>query len=222
MKHVTAFLGTAVSLVVLGCSGAGPDGAEPAAVAEDIEGVPVADPVAEKPAVEEVVDRVDDRAAAPAVSFVPAQGFDGVGGTWRGQVYSEPHAGYYEFTAHIVRPSLNQPELTGSLVARSWQGTRDDVAPPDVCAEGAFHWTVVENGAGLVHDDGAVSFAGTSWAVGDHFCGERVTDYSFDHLDMVAPGGDMSDVSKLTGRASDAVVWVGAGLPIELTRISCE
>jgi hypothetical protein len=161
---------------------------------------------------------VTEKATAVAVSFVPARECDGVGGTWRGQVYSVPHAGYYEFTAKISRPDPSRPELSGSIIARSWGGIPEDVVPPDSC-EDTFHWTVVEEAAGTVAEDGSLSFAGTSWHVGEHFCGEDVTDYSLDHLD-VHPAAD-GDPAHLTGIASDTAVWVN-GLGIEMTHVACE
>jgi hypothetical protein len=211
MKHVAPMLGTALSLVMLACGGSSPEGAEPAAVAEDLrESAPLT--VRDEPVV--------DEGAAPKVSFVAARDCEGIAGTWRGQVYSEVHGGYYEFTAQIAQPDLERPELTGSMVARSWQGPAEDVAPPETCDTG-FHWTVLEDAAGSLREDGSLSFDATTWRVGEHFCGDRVTNYSLDQLEELRPLGDGVHTTTLSGIVKDPVIWTD-GLPIELTRIACE
>jgi hypothetical protein len=175
---------------------------------------------------EEPVARVERSAeaedlTAPAVRFVPAVDCDGIGGTWRGQAYSAPHAGYYEFTLQVAQPAFGDHDLTGSIVARSWEGTPAEVVPPETC-DGRYHWTVVEGAAGRVDDDGSFSFGGTSWAVGEHLCGDEVTDYSLDKLTTVVADTDSGHVTRMTGVLTDSVVWTGAGLPIELTRVACD
>jgi hypothetical protein len=217
MKHARAIVGTALSLITFSCGGAGAGPGELGAVAEN-----VSDTAADPARVDEVKAAEPETAVAnrPRVSFVAAAGCDdSVAGTWRGQVYSDPHGGYYEFTAKIARPTPGQSGLSGSLVARSWGGAPESVAPPDACDDDSFHWTVLEEAAGEVRDDGSVAFGGTSWSVGEHLCGERVTDYSLDHLALVHADGDDTH---LHGTVSDSAVWVGDGLPIELTHIACE
>jgi len=211
MKHIAPVLGTALSCLLFACGGA-PGGTEPVGSVDT-------------PATSvQKVDAVDEPVAAGSaagVGFVPAQGCDGVTGTWRGQVFSPPHAGYYEFTLHVAEATPGGGELTGSIVARSWQGEVEDVAPPEVCGAG-YHWTVAEEAAGRVREDHTLSFGGTSWKVGEHLCGERVSDYSLDQVSVVLPEGDLSSVSRLSGAVSDSVVWVGDGMPIELTRVACD
>ena len=211
MKHVATMLGTALSLVMVACGGVSPEGAEPAATLEDRhESAPLT--VRDEP--------VTDEGAAPRVGFVAARGCEGIAGTWRGQVYSDVHGGYYEFTAQIEQPDLARAELTGTMVARSWQGTAEDVAPPETCDTG-FHWTVLEDAAGSLREDGSLSFDATTWRVGEHFCGDRVTNYSLDQLEELRPVGDGVHTTSLAGIVKDPAIWTD-GLPIELTRIACE
>jgi hypothetical protein len=212
MRHVALVLGAVSCVATFSCGAAAPG--DPEAVA----GVDALDRV--EPAAA-TVDHVTAAAALPAIGFVPAQGCRGIGGTWRGQVYSDPHGGYYDFTLRVAEPSAGQAALAGSIVARSWEGGRDDVAPPDGC-DGSYHWTVVEDAAGRIGDDGSFAFAGTSWRVGEHLCGDRVTDYSFDRLAARVPGGAVDGLTRMTGVVSDDVVWVNGGLPIDLTRVACE
>lgn len=202
MRHAAMILGTALSCITLSCGGAatgGVGGVEPDEVAEEAQGSPV----------------------HPVQVKVAAEGCEGIGGTWLGQAYSAPHSGFYEFTAHITQPDPASPELEGSLVAHSWAGTSDDVVAPGAC-DGDFHWTVLEDAAGTFGEDGAVSFGGTAWRVGEHFCGEAVTDYSLDHLDLVPLSGDPSHVTTMAGVLTDGAAWAEAGLGIELTRIACD
>jgi hypothetical protein len=195
MKLVAVTLVTALSVLTFACAkGAAPGEPEPGAVAENT--------------------------TAPAVSFVSAKDCSGIGGTWRGQVYSEPHGAYYEFTVQMAQSNAARPELSGSIVARSWAGTADDVSPPETC-NGGFHWTVEENAAGELHSDGSVFFGATTWRAGESLCGDPVTDYSLDQLESLQPDGDATHVTKLTGVASDSAVW-SDGVGIELTRIACQ
>ena len=152
-----------------------------------------------------------------AVTFVPAVGCDGMTGTWRTQIYSDMHRGYYDFTLHIAGDS----KLQGTILARSWGGAREDVTPPEECGD-QFHWTVQQEAAGEVHADGTIHFGATSWQVGEHFCGAPVTNYSLDQFDVALPVGASEVGSKLVGSAWDAVVWVAPGMPVELTRTACE
>ena len=75
---------------------------------------------------------------------------------------------------------------------------------------------VVELASGTVGADGTMHFASTSWRVGSHLCGERVTDYSLDRFEVPLADGATSAHAV----ASDDVVWV-AGTPLDLTRVSC-
>ncbi len=218
MKHVAMVLGTMVSVCSFACGGAGPEGPASASIAESAS---VTEAVAESVPAGEAVDRGAEETTFPSVTFVAARGCEGLAGTWRGQVYSRPHGGYYEFTAQIAPPREGEAGLSGSIVARSWEGTPADVAPPDACGSG-YHWTVEEDAAGQLRNDGSLSFGATSWRVGEHFCGDTVTDYSLDQLEDLRPNGAGDGITKLTGFAMDGVVWTGGGLPIELTRIACE
>lgn len=214
-----------VGLVSVACAatwscGGAATGADLGGVAEAEEGVAVGEP-AEKPE-RDLVDPnepvvTERNANESAVTFVPAVGCDGLAGTWRTQVYSDQHTGYYDFTLHIAGDS----KLQGSILARSWGGAKEDVTPPEECGD-QFHWTVQEEAAGEVHADGTIHFGATSWQVGEHFCGTPVTDYSLDQFDMALPVGASEIGTKLVGSAWDAVVWLAPGLPVEITRTSCD
>ncbi len=212
MKHVALVLGAISCVASFSCGAAAPGDVEAVAgtAAEDR-----SEPSAQ------LVDRVAEATPLPAIGFVPAQGCKGIRGAWRGQVYSDPHGGYYDFTLRVTQPDPGRPELSGSIVAWSWEGGRDTVAPPDAC-DGSYHWTVLEDAAGRLGDDGSFAFAGTSWRVSEHLCGERVTDYSFDKLTATVPGGVVDGLTRMTGVVSDDVVWVNGGLAIDLTRVACE
>lgn len=212
MRHVALVLAVLSCVASLSCGAAAPDDTEAVAGTDAVEHA--------APSVA-MVDRAAEPTTLPAIGFVPARDCKGIGGTWRGQVYSDPHGGYYDFTLKVAQPAAGRPGLSGSIVARSWEGSREDVAPPDGC-DGSYHWTVVEDAAGRLGDGGAFTFAGTSWRVGEHLCGERVTDYSFDRLTTTAPGGAVDGLTRMTGIVSDDVVWVNGGLPIDLTRVACE
>ena len=100
MKHVAMVLGTMVSVCSFACGGAGPEGPASASIAESAS---VTEAVAESVPAGEAVDRGAEETTFPSVTFVAARGCEGLAGTWRGQVYSRPHGGYYEFTAQSRR-----------------------------------------------------------------------------------------------------------------------
>jgi hypothetical protein len=149
-----------------------------------------------------------------AVSFIPAANTcTGVAGQWRGRVYSDWHGAYYDFTLTVEQDGA---ALKGTVVAEFWDGATDEVEPPDACGQvPKQHVKVVEAASGSLAD-GTMRFASTSWRVGSHLCGERVTDYSLDRF--VVPLADGATSSHAV--ASDDVVWV-SGLPVDLTRVSC-
>jgi hypothetical protein len=224
VSAVTVVTAALWSLIVGGCGGAGAASAEGESMDRRSEDVAenVEDRADEAPLDEAMVTAAEkEPGEAPKVSFVAAEGCQGVAGTWRGQVYSEPHNGFYEFTAHITQPTAGNAALEGTITARSWQGGHGDVAPPDTCDSG-YHWTVVERAAGSVASDGAVTFQGTDWRRDELLCGGEVTDYSPDELHDLRADGDDASTTKLTGVVSDQVVWKNGGLPIEMTRIACE
>ena len=169
----------------------------------------VAPIVAAAPVVSEMIV---DHVVAP-VSFVPATACAGVAGTWRGRVYSDWHEAYYDFVLTVAQTGST---LKGTVVAELWDATTDEVEPPNACSQARQHVKVVENASGSVDADGTMRFASTSWRVGSHLCGERVTDYSFDRF--VVPLANEATSAHAT--ASDEVAWVD-GLPVELTRVSC-
>jgi hypothetical protein len=193
MKHIAPLLGVVVSCVTLACGGAVGDAGDPQSTGVESRG--------------ELVDTASGEAC------------QGAAGTWRGLVYSEPHSGYYDFTLHIAQPSPDAPELSGSILARSWSGSTEDVTPPETCDSG-FHWTVHENAAGRVGEDGTLTFEGSDWAVGEHLCGERVENYSLDKFEVFRADDD-GQGPKLTGVITDSAVWKDAGMHVDLTRVSC-
>jgi len=216
MKHT---LGIGALLFVLSACGSAAQGGSPSEVGEGIEpAASVEDHLVTEPPLEEM----STVSTHPKVAFVAATGCEGLTGTWRAQVYSEPHVGYYEFTAHVSQPSTERASLNGTIVARSWNAAEDDVSPPDAC-EGAeaFHWTVEEPATGGVQDDGSISFVASSWKEAEHFCGAAVTDYSPDELVGLHAAGTANETTTLVGTVQDHGVWA-EGRPIELTRISCE
>jgi hypothetical protein len=191
MRHVAPVVGVLLSCVTFACGGAvGGDPQDPSVEARS-----------------EFVDPVSGQSCA------------GVTGTWRGLVYSEPHTGYYDFTLHITQPAADARELEGSVLARSWSGAIEDATPPETCNEG-FHWTVAENAAGSVEEDGTVMFHGTDWQVGEHLCGDRVTNYSLDKFE-VSELGDDAQSRTLSGVITDSAVWKDVGLHVDFTRVSC-
>jgi hypothetical protein len=165
---------------------------------------------------------LEERAAAASVpraspvSFAAATGCSGVGGQWRGRVYSDRHGQYYDFTL-TVRPS-GGAALLGTVVAEMWSAATDQVEPPGATAcSGAQHATVVEGASGSVDANGNMHFDSKSWRVGSHMCGPRVTGYSPDRFEVPLANG----ASSAHAVVSDDVVWTD-GLPLELTRISCQ
>jgi len=220
MKHVAWFVGTAMSVGMLGCSGAGAEGAEGS---EEVTSETREDLASTEAAAVDEKDPVTEKGAAtdiPTVRFIAAEGCSGVAGTWRGQVFSQEHGGYYEFTAHVAQASYDDSVLSGTIVARSWGGQPSDVAPPDTCGDG-FHFTVVEQAEGRVEDDGSMSFAASAWQMGERLCGGDVTDYSPDRLSSLKATDEGSAGVRLTGVVSDGALWAD-GRPIEMTRIACE
>jgi hypothetical protein len=194
MKPIAPVVGVLVSCVTFACGGA-----------------TVGDPGdPESSAVETRGDFVDP---------VSGQTCKGVAGTWRGLVYSEPHSGFYDFSLHIAQAAPEAPALSGSILARSWSGSTDDVTPPETCDTG-FHWTVNETAEGKVGDDGTVAFGGTGWEVGEHLCGDRVTNYSLDKFEVFQSEGE-GQTAKLSGVITDSAVWKDTGMHVELTRVSC-
>jgi hypothetical protein len=193
VKHIALVLGTVVSCFAFSCGGAGPEAVDTTSTGATIER--------------------GDIAVAPGECT-------GVTGTWRGQVYSEPHGAFYDFTLKVTQPSPGEPELSGSILARSWEGTTEDVARPETC-DGRFHWTVVEDGAGSVGEDGSIRFEGVNWQVGEHLCGEPVATYSPDKFDAVASKDETTGETTLSGIVTDGAAWSQAGLHVELTRASC-
>lgn len=195
MKHIALVVGSVVSCFAFSCGGVGPEGPD--------------------------VTGGGTTQAREDLAIHATPECQGVVGTWRGQVYSEPHAGYYDFTVRVSQPSADAPELSGTILARSWAGATEDVAPPEAC-NGGFHWTVVEPAVGHVADDGSLTFEGASWQVGEHFCGEEVTSYSPDKLEVVPIKDEATGRVTLSGVLTDGAVWSQTGLHIELDRVSCQ
>jgi hypothetical protein len=155
-----------------------------------------------------------DAPVASPVSFPPVPlGCAGVGGTWRGRVYSDPHIAYYDFTLNVRQLGS---ELKGNMVVEFWDASTEEVEPPSSCS-GSQHVRVVESATGTVDDEGTMRFGARGWQVSHHMCGEKLVDYSLDRLELPLA----RDAAKADGTLSDDVVWTD-GLPIAMTRVSCE
>ena len=152
------------------------------------------------------------RASSP-LSFTPAaEGCTGVGGVWRGRVYSDRHMAYYDFTLNVRQ---HGPQLQGSMVAHFWDGSTDQVDPPGAC-DGAQHVKVVESATGTVDEAGTMRLESRGWQVSHHVCGDKVTEYWPDRFEVpLASGATSADATLRDDRA-----WTD-GLPIQLTRVSC-
>ncbi|MGO8994968.1 MAG: hypothetical protein ACLQVI_16755 [Polyangiaceae bacterium] len=157
------------------------------------------------------------RPASPSplspVAFVAATGCPGVGGQWRGRVFSNRHGAYYDFTLSVRNGGSG---LTGTVVAETWSGSPADVEPPNSCS-GAQHVKVVEAASGSVDAGGNMRFDSQSWQVGSHLCGQRVTNYYPDKFSVPLADG----ATTAHAVVSDDKVWTD-GLPFELTRVSCQ
>jgi hypothetical protein len=155
-----------------------------------------------------------DAPVASPVAFLPAAGgCAGVGGTWRGRVYSDPHVAYYDFTLNVRQRGSS---LQGNMVVEFWDAATDEVEPPSVCGE-AQHVRVVESATGTVDEDGTMRLRAQGWQVSHHLCGEKVTEYSLDRVEIpLAPGATKADAT-----ISDDDVWAD-GMPIAMTRVGCE
>lgn len=152
---------------------------------------------------------------ASPVEFVATQPCAGVSGVWRGRVYSDRHGAYYDFTLDVARQGSTG--LRGTIVAQFWDGDESRVEPPSACTNQEQHVTVSETAAGRTDEDGTMHFGGTRWRVTQHTCGEHVTDYSPDRFDVqLAMGANRADAI-----LKDDAVWTD-GLPIALTRVSCD
>jgi len=148
------------------------------------------------------------------VAFTPASSCDGVAGVWRGRVYSDPHGAYYDFTLQVAERS--DGTLGGTIVSHFWDGTTDQVEPPGTCA-GSQHATVVEPASGAVDANGTMRFDATSWKVSAQLCGQGVTNYRLDHVEVPLARG----ATQASAVVSDDVVWQ-KGQPVAMTRVSCE
>ena len=210
MRLIAQVVGAVFSLVAVSCAASATGGAEPAGSNEQAGAADLADPSVS----------AAESAAAPTISFVPADGCDGIGGTWRGQASSEPHGAYYDFTFQFAPRGAGRPELTGSMLVRSWEGNAGDINPPEGCGD-HYHWTVLEDAVGRVSASGSVRFEGTSWSPGENPCGEPVTNYSLDRIDALPAAGRSGEVTRMSGSLSDHVVWKEGGLPIDFTRTAC-
>jgi hypothetical protein len=76
---------------------------------------------------------------------------------------------------------------------------------------------VVERATGAIDPDGTMRFWGRGWQVSHHLCGEKVVDYSLDHVEVRLA----RDATTAEATISDDVVWVD-GLPAAITRVRCE
>ena len=147
------------------------------------------------------------------VSFTPAaEACEGVGGVWRGRVYSDRHLAYYDFTLNVRQ---HGSQLQGSMLAHFWDGSTDQVEPPGAC-DGAQHVKVVESATGSVDEAGTMHFESRGWQVSHHMCGDKVTEYWPDRFEVPLASGATSAAATL----KDDRVWTD-GLPIALTRVSC-
>jgi hypothetical protein len=216
MKSRMSIVCGAMGLLVVSCGANAAGVGEPDEQSEEAETTPRSLNEAIQP---------DEKLASPerpTVKFFAEEGCAGIAGTWRGQVYSDLHGGYYEFTLNLHDAAVGGGALTGNILARSWSGAPEDVAPPEECGN-AFHWTVTEEASGQFGSDGKLTFGGErSWNESEHLCGDPVTDYSFDKFDTDVPGATADGVTRISGRVFDDVVWKAPGLPIELTRVACE
>ncbi len=140
---------------------------------------------------------------------IAAADCNGVTGTWRSLVWSEPHQAYYDFTLKVRQPSPKSPALEGTVLAHSFTAPLGTPAPPADCLE---EWTVEEPATGRVNSDGTMRFDGTSWRVADTVCGDAPQSYSHDQF-QITPAS--------TGIVFDAKVWVN-GLDAKFTRTSCD
>ncbi len=154
--------------------------------------------------------------AASRALFTPAAACSGVGGTWRGRVYSDRHEGYYDFTLDVRQQGASM--LKGTVRAEMWSGTTDEIDPPGACA-GSRHSTVVESASGRLSADGAMHFDSKSWRVQSDRCGarEHILSYSPDRFEVPRANGATSAHAVV----SDDAVWAD-GLPLEMTRVSCQ
>jgi hypothetical protein len=154
-------------------------------------------------------------AASPAshALFTPAAACTGVGGTWRGRVYSERHQGYYDFTLQVRQHGAS---VTGTVLAEMWTGTTDVIDPPTTCA-GERHATVIESASGTVTANGAMHFNSKTWSVQSNVCGAGVGGYSPDKFEIPFANG----ATAARAVVSDDAVWRD-GLPMNVTRVSCQ
>jgi hypothetical protein len=151
------------------------------------------------------------RVASP-VDFVAATGCDGVGGQWRGRVYSTRHQAYYDFSLSVRQSGSG---LTGTVVAETWSGSTGEIEPPNQCS-GSDHATILEQATGTLDAAGNMKFDSYTWREGTHFCGRKTVDYSPDRFQVPLARGATS----ASAVVSDDKVW-SDGLALQLTRVSC-
>ncbi|MBN1605918.1 MAG: hypothetical protein JW940_04765 [Polyangiaceae bacterium] len=136
-----------------------------------------------------------------------------VAGTWQGQLYSERHGAWYEFTVTMRQSARG---LRGEVTAHSWSGTPDDPMVPAKC-NGGERWKVREAAQGTVGAEGTITLESQSWAVLKRCCGEAPApgEYALDHF----VGGLSADGNQWNAEVHDHhVMW--PGIPIVLKRLS--
>ena len=102
------------------------------------------------------------------------------------------------------------------MVAELWSAATDEVEPPQACG-GSQHVKVLEGATGSLDADGTMRFDSHTWRVASHLCRERVRGYSPDRFEVPLARGAASARAVVT----DDAVWTD-GLPVQLTRVSCQ
>ncbi len=146
----------------------------------------------------------------PAVSCA-----DPVVGTWMTQQYDERYGDWYVFTLRVQRVRGSATELTGDIVAHSWDGGPADTAPR-ACDGILEHWKVGMTARGSIVGN-EVHFGGTSWQPQQALC-RRVPslagEYNLDQFDGSVVGSDFLAVNNDGDRMVDQ--------PTPFRRVSCQ
>jgi hypothetical protein len=85
--------------------------------------------------------------------------YDDIVGIWVGQ--SLLSTSWHHFTLDIVRDDLDRDRIEGTIYTEVWNGTEEDIEPPECIDDGHIHYTLEQPAIGS-YENGVLTVSGQS------------------------------------------------------------
>ena len=106
-----------------------------------------------------------------------------VAGVWRSHKYDPRFRDWYIFTLNVRRVPGSPNELTGSIVAHSWEGGPSDAEPPPCARQMGSEWVVSMDARGSVISETQIVFGGIGrWRLDRTICRYGPSMYNLDNF----------------------------------------